>query len=296
MLGLLKKVRRKAKIAKPFRRPLCLERLERRDTPTTPTLTFTASIVTGHWVSLTGQVTCDDSPTTARVSFSGVINDSVVPNADGSYGLLDQASALGTITAQVTDDVGQQSDPVPQTISCNAPALNVTSSFGAGGAVIFTGSISGPNIANVTITFNGTVVNTTQTNSNGTFQFSTTNWTPGNVQVQAVDLWDQGSNTVTVPLTADSPTITKFTAVQGADGLWTFSGHVNAFYAPGMTVQLWGIPTLNGTTGYTAVTVDTNGNFSLTVQLQHGEQGTVSAETWDWLGQASNIATDVVHQ
>jgi hypothetical protein len=69
--------------------------------------------------------------------------------------------------------------------------------------------------------------------------------------------------------------------------LWTFTGTVSDPSSAGLQVQLAGV--------YGAVvTVGTDGTFSVTVQLAPGVTGNVTAQTTDWWGQQSNLATELI--
>ena len=77
----------------------------------------------------------------------------------------------------------------------------------------------------------------------------------------------------------------EFTAVQGANSAWTFTGHVIASNLQGLVVSLGGIASLEGET----VSVDADGQFSFTKTLAADECGTASAQTTQ-NGLSSNIA------
>jgi hypothetical protein len=297
MLGWLKLARPKTRNSKRFSRKLVIEPLESRDNPSAPTLTFSAAILSGNQVSLSGQVTCDGDPTACHVDFAGLVGDSTTVNADGSYSVLETPSTLGTIYARATDGSGQQSDLQSATIRSNAPILTLTRTYGANGTVILTGYVTDEDQAGRTVTFGGAVSGTTTTDSDGDFTFTATNWngSAGTVYAQTTDPWGLTSNTLTAALSNSAPGMASFAASHNSGYLWTFQGQITDEYAPGLTVRLSGIPSLNGTNGYTEVTVGDDGYFSYTVQLLPEESGTFTAQTWDWWGAASNIRTDTVY-
>ena len=132
---------------------------------------------------------------------------------------------------------------------------------------------------------------TALTDNNGNYSLTTTSWRPGNVTAQTADAWGLPSNTPSATLTNAAPVISNFTAFPSSGGYWTFRGQVTDEYAPGETVQLSGIPTLNGTRGYTTVTVGSNGWFEYSVQLTAQDHGCVSAQAIDWRGLTSDVAT-----
>jgi hypothetical protein len=92
--------------------------------------------------------------------------------------------------------------------------------------------------------------------------------------------------------TFQPPVLLNFKAINNGNNLWTFTGQVQDAYATGLVVQLGGIPSLANHNA--SATVQADGTFSLTLSLQPGEQGAVTAECIDWLGQASNEATAFV--
>jgi hypothetical protein len=90
-----------------------------------------------------------------------------------------------------------------------------------------------------------------------------------------------------------APAITSFLATEGPGHLWSFSGTVtdgNTNPNP-IVVTLGGLPSIQGKT----TTVDpTSGAFSITIQLQIGENGTATAQATDALGAVSNLAMALV--
>lgn len=90
---------------------------------------------------------------------------------------------------------------------------------------------------------------------------------------------------------ARDPAIVVY-AQEGEDGVWTFTGRVEADSPGGLPVFFGGLPTLVGETAE----VDEDGNFSLTIRLGECEGGLVTAQTIDWNGLRSNVAEDYVHR
>ena len=73
---------------------------------------------------------------------------------------------------------------------------------------------------------------------------------------------------------------------------WTFSGQVTDDQSvAGLIVNLGGLPSLQGVTA----TVNSQGWFSVTVQLGSNESGTATAQTTDVGGLASNVAWTIVN-
>ncbi len=277
---------------------LCLEPLENRDCPavsggggsTPPSLTFSASILAGNTVHLSGGVT-DDHPNMTYVQFSGVISGSAQPNSAGQYDAFIDGSALGTIIAQAHDMLMNSSPTVDATITSNAPTITLNRSYGANGSVILWGHVTDEDAAGHTVTFTGAVLGTATTNNNGDFSLTTIYWSLGDVSASTTDCWGQTSNTATATLANAAPVITSFQAIHTSLNIWTFQGSVTDEYAPGLTVRFDGnLPSLRGQT----TTVGADGRFYLTIRLQDNEDGTARAQTTDWRSLDSNEALSFV--
>ena len=89
-----------------------------------------------------------------------------------------------------------------------------------------------------------------------------------------------------------SPVIVEFYAREGADGVWTFEGRVEAARPEGLVVFLGGLPSLQGQTA----DVGDGGRFSFVIQLRDCESGVATAQTVDWDGLWSDVVEDVVHR
>jgi hypothetical protein len=275
----------------PTRRPLLVEAHERRDTPAAPSLTLHVEAIAGNMVSLTGTVT-DENPSGVVVNFDGVISGSTPANSNGSYALLTQASTLGTVTAQATDDEGLTSEAVQEALTSNPPTLTLTRTYGPYRQAIFSGQVTDEAAFGRTVTFSGAAAGSVQTDSYGNFTFMTSQWSPGTVTAQTSDPWGQVSNTPTATLTQTAPVITEFTATPGADGMWIFQGRVSDEYAGMLTVRLGGLPSLNNITA----SVASDGYFIRVLPLAPGESGTAWAQVTDWWGVTSSFAYAFVWQ
>jgi hypothetical protein len=169
-------------------------------TDAAPTVQLSLSYGSGRWVTLTGKVT-DIDPGGQRVNFSGVVNSWVTTNADGTFSLTTQASALGTITAGTTDSWQQSSAPVKVTVACPAPVIsNFTASGGPNRVWTFSGQVAARNASELTINFGGIPSlkgETVQVAADGTFTLSVV-LQPGEmgmVWAETTDCWGQASNT-----------------------------------------------------------------------------------------------------
>jgi hypothetical protein len=125
----------------------------------------------------------------------------------------------------------------------------------------------------------------------GSFDIFTTASALGNITAVASNQTTNSTGTATRTLNDGAPSISNFTASQLGGGYWTFQGQVSDDQTvAGLVVKLGGLPSLKGVTA----TVNSQGWFSVTVQLQNGESGTATAQTTDCWGLTSNIAWTTV--
>lgn len=266
---------------------LQVERLEARDCPAAPVITsFHATLLVGRGVELSGMVT-DSNPASVQVTFGGEASGSVSANAQGNFDYTTEAAALGAISAIGVDGQSLVSNTALVTISCPAPGITLAIGYGQQTTVYLSGRVTAENPGGLTVNFTGKVVATTTTNSDGTFALSAQASGLGTIQVTTTDAWGQVSNTAQVTVTSKAPVISNFTAVQGTNGYWTFSGTVTDESAAGLTVTFTGLPAVQGQT----TKVNADGTFSLIVQIPSNQNGWVSAQTTDWWGLQSNIVT-----
>jgi hypothetical protein len=266
----------------PRRVPLTVECLETRFCPAAPQLTLSATILSGQTVQVSGTVTADD-PSTVSVAFTGVVGGSTAVNADGTFSCTAQASALGAVFAQATDAAQQTSDVAEADLTSSSPTVTFTVTPGANGSVTVAGQVIGDDVADDTITFTGAVNGSMTAAPDGSFRYTATPTASGLVQVFATDVWGQTSDPAQQTADTLGPVITAFGAVQAGGNNWTFSGTVNASNPDGLTVQLGGLPDLQGVTA----SVGPDGTFTVTVQLPPGECGTASAQVCDAWGNTS---------
>ncbi len=294
MLGFLTRKRRKPTPFPVRRARLSVESLESRYCLSSTSLAidaFNASVLAGHVAQLSGTVT-DANPAGVTLSFSGAVSGTTTSDSSGHFSYSTTVATLGTVNAVATDQQGH-SATAQATLSKAAPSITLSVSYGSGRTVTLSGTVTDLDAGGRTVTFTGVVSNTVNTRGDGTFSLTAQASGLGNVWASTVDLWGQSSNTASVTLTDDAPTIGNFQAVEGTNRVWTFSGTVtDGEGAGGLTVTFGGLPTLNGKTVNTAA----DGTFSLTIQLQVGENGTATAQTTDAWGQASNVAMANVHQ
>jgi hypothetical protein len=154
------------------------------------------------------------------------------------------------------------------------------------------GSVSDTDPGTIVITFSGSGVSTSVSlPGSGNFDVTTTASSLGNVTALAVNQSTNHGNSVSSPIIDQAPVISNLTASQGSGNLWTFTGQVTDDQSVvGLVVTLGGLPSLQGVTA----TVNSQGWFSVTVQLKASESGTATAQTKDLWGLASNIAWTTV--
>jgi hypothetical protein len=146
-------------------------------------------------------------------------------------------------------------------------------------------------VTQVQVSLSGVVVDVATVNGQGQFNVQLTAKGLGQVTAVAYDPQQQlASAPYVLQITSAAPVINTFTAVPNPDGTWTFSGHLTDAAPQGETVMLGGLRSLAGT----AATVNSTGDFSVTIALQTGDMGTATAQMTDWWGQPSNQAQFVV--
>ena len=292
MFSWLKRSSRPARPRTPLRTRLHLEALETRDCPAGPVLTsFSVQTAGGTNVTLSGGL-ADDNPTACTVTFTGQVTGTATVDGWGDFTLTTTASGLGTVTARATDGAGLTGNQLQATITSTPPAITLNpGNQGIGGAIVFMGQVTVGTASGLTVTLGGAASGSAQTDANGNYAVNVpaANWSAGNVTARTTDVWGQASNTASATVTNAAPIINNFTASWGGAGLCTFQGQVVDEFAPGETVDLWGVPTLNGQQGYTSVTVNSNSMFIYTTPMTPQDQGMVSAEAFDWQGLASNV-------
>src|SRR5262249_18557555 len=173
------------------------------------------------------------------------------------------------------------SNTVQTKVAAPTPIITLAIAYGSQRTVTLSGQVIGLKTAWVTVTFTGEVHNTTTTNQAGCYSFTTQADGLGPVYAQAVDNNGTGTNVATVTVSCAAPVIQDFEWEEMPDHYFLFVGKVVAPYAEGLVVQFGGLPSLEHRTAI----VEADGWFSLIVQLQPGEEGTVAAQTIDWWAQ-----------
>jgi hypothetical protein len=171
-----------------------------------------------------------------------------------------------------------------------APVLTLSLTYNGRNSITLSGSATDlyASVAGLTINFSGVFIGTAVTDSGGNFTLTTNVFSLGTISAITAD--GRGvSFGASVTVQANAPVISNFTAVEGNNLSFTFSGTVTDQTPAGLTVNFGGIPSLAGQ----STTVNADGSFSLTVQLQGNglDNGTAWAQTTDWWGLQSNLAT-----
>ena len=266
MFGLFQKARRKRTRPVPFNRiRLSLETLESRDCPS---VTDVGSLLLAEPETST-ILTLEATPT------GNTAGDPVAPPPGDTAG------------DPVAPPPGDTAPPTNQ-----APTLTLNISYGTQRMVILTGQVLDENPDGLVINFGGVVSGSTVANADGTFWVELEASALGEIYGYTTDAFGLSSNTATVAVISDAPTITNMTCVEGINGIWTFRGYVTDESANGLTVYFAGLDSVANQTA----TVQADGWFTLIVTLQPGENGTVTAYTTDWWGQYSNTAYYIVRQ
>jgi hypothetical protein len=173
----------------------------------------------------------------------------------------------------------------------NAPVLSLNLIYNTRTSVTLYGTVTDnyASPAGLTITITGVVNATVVTDSAGNFTLTTNAAGLGIVDAVTIDSRGIASNVASVTIQANPPVIGGFTATEGANHVFTFSGAVTDQTPAGLTVSFGGIPSLASQ----STTVNADGSFSLTLQLQcdGSDNGTAWAQTTDWWGLQSNVAT-----
>jgi hypothetical protein len=242
----------------------------------------------GAMVKLTGNVT-DPNPSSVALTFNGAMYGSAQADSNGNFSFIGPAT-LGTVSAVGMDGQQQQSATISTQIASAPPSLTLAVTYGAKRSVTLYGKVTDEAPGGLTVTISGAASGTVTTACDGSFSITLTASQLGQVQATVTDAFRLTSLPASVTLASNPPVITTFQAKWTSLNSCTFSGTVSDESAPGETVQLGGIPELNGVT----TTVQSDGTFSITVTLQPHEKGTATAQVTDWWGLESNLALALV--
>ena len=164
-----------------------------------PSLMLNITYGLNKQVTLTGRVT-DAQPGDLTVTFSGVANGTVITNPDGSFSTDLTATALGKITATVQDVWGLNSNSANVWVSDPGPTIKLNASQTTQGVWVFTGMVSGPWTAGMTVTFSSSTCSaidgkTVTINADGTFSLAVV-LNPGDtgwITASVTDCWNESA-------------------------------------------------------------------------------------------------------
>ena len=257
-----------------------LESLETRDCPAVAITGLTAVTLPGHPVRLTGTVTDDNPSDPVSLTFGGVTMGNTDLTGSGNFTCRAMAMVLGTATVTATDNLTQQSGSAQVQVSAAPPSLTLNLTYISRNNVMLSGTVTADAPGGLTVTLTGVVSGSTITNADGTFQVTLAASGVGQIQATVTDQWAQVSPAASVTVHSNPPAINNFTATLVSGTTWTFSGTVSDADAPGLMVQLGGLPSLQGK----SATVASDCTFSITITLAAGETGTASAQCTNWFG------------
>ncbi len=208
MLGLLSR-KPTNRVARPG-----LESLEDRFCPTNPGITLSIAYAANQQVTLSGTVT-DSAPANLPVAFSGVVSGSATTDGNGNFNVSLPATALGKVTATVTDAANQTAN-ANASVQDTAPVLkNFGVASDGGNYYTFYGQLSYQAPQLLQVTFGGSVETlagqTTPVNTQGKFNLVVhLDGTPddnGTATARVLsDWWGNASNILYLPVTQD-PTL-----------------------------------------------------------------------------------------
>jgi hypothetical protein len=148
------------------------------------------------------------------------------------------------------------------------------------------GHVSDENPATAVVCFDGVIQGAIEVNPDGSFAYLGYVSGPGEVRAVAYDEEMLESLAVAAELANQAPQIVDFSVSCGAEGFLLITGRILDESPGGMEVWFGGLSALEGV----SVTVDEEGYFSLSIQVDPHEEGTITAITYDAWGVASNEA------
>lgn len=263
------------------------ESLESRDCPT-PFLSLGLEAQTTAGQNVQVEVSVSGTAPAFSVSLSGPVSDSMTINSAGTTSYVLPATELGTISGTVTDTAGDSAQATCA-ITDAAPQISglAVSATGQGKQVDVTGTVHALSPSGLSVKFSGSAglaQTSTTTDASGNFSLVTTAASLGNVSAVVTDIWGVNSPTATTTLVVQPPQINGFTAINLGNGEWEFEGSVSGRGEAGDTVQLSGLASASAT-------VNSDGSFSVIVQIGSYPSGTEYAVATDVWGQTSNQAS-----
>lgn len=272
----------------PTRRPrLKFEPLEARDCPALPPtmLSFNVTRLQGQAIQVSGLI-LDDSPATATVRLSGVATGIFNVNALGFFSGQTTTTGFGQISARAFDSEGFISRPLNHNYQNLPPSISYQVEQSGPGEFRVFGVVTDELPTQATVQIGGVASGSVSPLGNGNFSFTFASTILGGMNIRAVDSIGQSSGWFNFQLSNSAPVIAPFFAEQEGNA-WIIQGRVVDEAPVGLVVTFHSaIPSIDGRTA----TVMSDGSFYIVAYLKIGESGTVTADTTDWFGLASNTA------
>jgi len=264
---------------------LLVEPLEVRNLcSASPVLTLSAVPLTSTSLQINGSVQ-DANPSGVQISYKGAASGSTTTDSNGNFAITLTNLVVGRPLSFIGLDSQQlQTNAATTILEDPASNLMIAVNTGPSNAVTVNGQLSGSNSGGQTITFGGTLVASTVTNSNGAFTYSGTSSGTGMMTITAPN----GTGTTTenlLPTIPAAPKIVQFVAQSGPNNVWTFSGNVSS-------KDVWGSwVTLTMPSGQTETCLcDGTGKFSCNITLPANSSGIATAVATDAFDQNSGTA------
>jgi hypothetical protein len=288
--------RKSPKVSRPHARPW-VEALEDRFCPSAAPMMYFSAAKIGSELVVSGQV-MDEAPDQVQVTLSGAVSTQVQTDSSGHFSFITSSWSGTSVTGQAKDVENLTSTSQTATITTAtdaSPFLTMDVAYGQQKQITLSGRLVDESPGGRTVTFSGAASGSVVTDQYGDYSITLTASSLGNVYASATDPAGHQSNQAVVKLTSDIPKIVNFTAVEGENHEFTFSGSVEDEWAWGLTVQFLGsVSSLNGQTQ----TVNADGTFTVIMQLNgtSSDNGNVFAGVSDWWGQWSQVVFTPVHQ
>jgi hypothetical protein len=304
MLGLLISPSKKVSPSRSRFARLCLEHLERRDTPSS--LTMSLGFSSGNSMTVCGDLTDTSNLANQQISITGAVSGSTFTDANGNFSFAVPSTTNGTIYTQTSDGSSNLATlVVTGSSSSSSSTLTLLVAYGSGTTITLSGNLSNTATpSGQTINITGKASGSTTTDSNGNYSVTLQASGLGNVYAQTAD---GSSNQASVTLTDTAPRVFNFGGSEDEGNLWEFTGTVTwnrAFTSmPGQLEASEGSTIgSNYSVTFTSDGTITNGvatgSFDVVIQLngKSSDNGSVLATATDPWGQVSNEACFYVYQ
>ncbi len=263
-----------------------------------PQITFSVQETgDGTNVVVSGSVS-DESPAGLAVNFAGVVSGSAITDSTGSFVLNTTASALGTVTATTADVWGVSSPSVDAALTDSGPTVTVScDQSDPSGLVTFSGQVSDGVPGGAVVQFSGSVTGTVTTDSSGCFSLTVQSPPPGDVSVEATNVWGQSSAPTSVTVVANPAAATLIVSDLSAYATANSDPNLSTWYLSGVIsgpvgtygIQLSGLVDLTEpvTTTPDAASAESS-DFTISFALPIGASGEIAVVASNSLGTSSD--------